>query len=222
MSDLPYCGICEKQIVNAPSIGWYCPTIGCEGDWPQKANIVFDYKTDVQIIKEKDEQISLLKRDYEVMYKLQQGGEKQIAELKKKRGNGEINAAYAATIERQDIERQKQNIKINKLKQKLESRKYQTITQLEKERDYFESSHLMTLKEINGLHEEIAKLEKVVEAAKALQNLKHHKVLNGKDNYYLKNKEKAWDNLELELHHNAKCEASCGYCYHEARLGEES
>ena len=81
MSDLPYCGICKKQIVNASCIGWYCPTIGCEGDWPQKANIVFDYKTDVQIIKEKDDQISLLKRDYEVMYKLQQGGEARITEL---------------------------------------------------------------------------------------------------------------------------------------------
>jgi len=94
MNDLPYCGICGKQIVNAPSIGWYCPTINCEGDWPQKANIVFDYKTDEAKLKE---------------------AEKEIAELKKKRTVGQINEAYAATIERQDIERQKQLHKINQL-----------------------------------------------------------------------------------------------------------
>ena len=60
MSGLPYCDICNKQIVNASAIGWYCPTVGCEGDWPQKANIVFDYKTDAKIIEEQQATINTL------------------------------------------------------------------------------------------------------------------------------------------------------------------
>jgi len=44
----------------------------------------------------------------------------QINELKKKRSQGEINEAYAKTIERQDIERQKQSLKLNKRNQKID------------------------------------------------------------------------------------------------------
>lgn len=49
MNSLPYCDICGKQIVDAPAIGWHCPTIMCGGSWPQKANIVFSDKTEVEI-----------------------------------------------------------------------------------------------------------------------------------------------------------------------------
>jgi len=62
MNDLPRCGICGKQIVNVPSIGWYCPTINCDGDWPQKANIVFDYKTDAAKLKEAEKEIECLQK----------------------------------------------------------------------------------------------------------------------------------------------------------------
>jgi len=46
--------------------------------------------------------------------------DKQINELKKKCSQGEINEAYAKTIERQDIERQKQSFKLNKRNQKID------------------------------------------------------------------------------------------------------
>ena len=52
MIELPYCGLCGKQIVNAPAIGWYCPTLDCDGEWPEKSNITFDYKTDAARITE--------------------------------------------------------------------------------------------------------------------------------------------------------------------------
>jgi len=97
MNDLPHCGICGKQIVTAPSIGWYCPTINCEGDWPQKANIVFGHKTDAAKLKE---------------------AEKVIAELKKKCDKGQINVAYAATINRQESEIIKFKRTVNDLRQK--------------------------------------------------------------------------------------------------------
>jgi len=62
MKELPYCGICKEQIVNAPSIGWYCPTIGCEGDWPQKANITWDYKTEADKLAVAEKEIASLKK----------------------------------------------------------------------------------------------------------------------------------------------------------------
>jgi len=101
MKELPYCGICKEQIVNAPSIGWYCPTIGCEGDWPQKAEIAWDYKTEADKMAV---------------------AEKEIAELKKKRSKGEINEAYAATIERQADNINMLSQKVNKLQQKITKR----------------------------------------------------------------------------------------------------
>lgn len=65
--------------------------------------------------------------DYdEVITELQ----KQNFALKKKCNTEEINEAYAATIERQDIERQKQAVRINKLSQKSEKQQ-SNITELQ-------------------------------------------------------------------------------------------
>lgn len=61
------------------------------------------------------------------------GLQKENNELKKKRSKGQINEAYAATIERQDIQRQKQLHTINKLKQKKDSLQDQ-ITNLQNSR----------------------------------------------------------------------------------------
>ena len=65
----------------------------------------------------------------------------------------------------------------------------------------------------------IVALEKATDveaAAKALQDLRDYKVLNGKDKHYLKSKLRLWSDLELALHNNGKCEASCGFCAFEA------
>jgi len=48
------------------------------------------------------------------------------------------------------------------------------IKELEKQRDYFEQSHLMTLKEINGLHEELQKhKDALLEAVSELESWNH-------------------------------------------------
>ena len=49
------------------------------------------------------------------------GLEVENNELRKKRSKGQINEAYAELIEKQDIERQKQALKINQLRQKNKS-----------------------------------------------------------------------------------------------------
>ena len=63
---------------------------------------------------------------------------------------------------------------------------------------------------------ELDKANEIAVAAKELQDLRDYKVLNGRDNHYLNNKLRLWSNLELALHNNGMCEASCGFCEFEA------
>jgi len=67
----------------------------------------------------------------------------EIFLLKKKCTTSEINEAYAETIERQDIERQKQAVIINKLKQKGES--------LQAQNNVLRSTNILLEKELDKL-----------------------------------------------------------------------
>ena len=77
-------------------------------------------------------------------------------------------------------------------------------------------------------HQDVMKLEaahekakEVLVAAKALQDLRDYKVLHGRDDHYLKNKLRLWSDLELALHNNSMCEASCGFCSFEAECNKD-
>jgi hypothetical protein len=55
------------------------------------------------------------------------------------------------------------------------------------------------LADLENLEMHITQMERVVEAAKDLLNLKKYKVMNGKDEHYMSNKEQAWLILENNL-----------------------
>lgn len=69
-------------------------------------------------------------------------------ELRKKRSKGQINEAYAATIERQDVERQKQAVKLNKLRQKSEKQQRQ-ISDLQNSRKELKDLIQLTVDDLN-------------------------------------------------------------------------
>ena len=96
---------------------------GNPNDLDFNPEFVFQKKEEIRLVKGKNENLyNMVTSEHKANKDLQEQLEQQaksIAELKKKRSKGEINEAYAKTIEANRVEISRLKSKINKLTQKL-------------------------------------------------------------------------------------------------------